>query len=548
MGNVAVSVSGALSKRLLPALAISLAAFFLGSTIFGAYLSFSPVPVVDSWSGMVDFYMKSFADPSVWWAPHNEHHIFFSKLLFWLDMRYFAGSGQLLVPVNILLLLSIWGLLCAYANRLLAGAPTAERLVVCAILVMPCVSWMQSQNIILSFQSMFILVFLMSLLSFYCYARALEAPAHATRWRFLSLALGAACTQCMANGIFVLPMLAVLSWFGERSLRRVLVILLWAAASVLLFLADYKSSAPASLSIAVLLDQPWKAVQFALAYLGNPSYTLFQRDHLPVIGGGIAVALALYLFLNRSVYRSQPYALALFGYLGFVFATAGLTAMGRSAFGTSFSASGRYLTPALTVWAVLLILLLARSRRVAQWSAVALAVIAALLLSAQAGAFKIDISNMGSPHNKAVSALSLRLDIDDINAKNNLALFYTEEIEDIFQRARRARVSIFSERYAYPANQFGRPLAEVDGESCSGAITFQALVDRKRSAYRIGGDLRGGNRKRFRYVLFGDAQGAVTGVALARRDVDGLTGPAGRAYFDGYIVGAPEFSGMRCIR
>jgi hypothetical protein len=543
-----VNAFGALSKRALPVLAISLALYFLGSTILGAYRNFSPVPVVDSWLSMVDFYVKSSDDPSVWWAQHNEHRIFFSKLLFWLDMRYFDGSGQLLVPVNILLLLSIWALLCVYANRLLADAPAMERLVVCAILAMPCLSWMQNQNIVSSFQSMFILVFLVPLLAFYCYARALESPAHASRWRFLSLALGLASMQCMANGIFVLPVLTVMSWLSERSPRRVLVILLWATASVLLFLAGYKSSLAGSLGIAILLDQPWKIVQFIFAYLGNPLYTLFPREDLSIIGGGIVAALAIYMFLTRSVYRSQPYALALFAYIGYVFASAGLTATGRILFGASFSASSRYLTPALTVWAVLLILLLARSRHVARWSAVALAAAAVLLLSVQARALKININNMGSPHTKAVSALSLQLDIHDVEAKKSLVRFHNEEFEAMFQRARRAHVAIFSERYAYPANQLGRPLAEVGGESCAGAITFQELVDPARSAYRIGGNLMGKNRKRFQYVLFGDAQGVVKGVALARRDTDGPTGPAGRAYFDGYFIGTPDVGAMHCIR
>jgi hypothetical protein len=547
-GDAAVDAFGALSKHVLPVLAVSLALFFLGSTILGAYRNFSPVPVVDSWLSMVDFYVRSSDDLSVWWAQHNEHRIFFSKLLFWLDMRYFDGSGQLLVPMNILLLLSIWALLCAYVNRLLADSPARERLVVRAILAMPCLSWLQTQNIVSSFQSMFILVFLVPLLAFYCYARALEAPAHASRWRFLSLALGLASIQCMANGIFVLPMLAAMSWFAERSPRRFFIVLFWAAVAVFLFLAGYKSSFAGSLGVAILLGQPWKIAEFVFAYLGNPLYTLFPREGLAIIGGGIVAALAIYMFLTRSVYRSQPYVLALFAYIGYVFASAGMTATGRILFGASFSASSRYLTPALTVWAVLLILLLARSRRVGQWSAVALAAAAVLLLSVQARAFKINTSNMGSPHNKAVSALSLQLDIHDVEAKKSLVRFHNEEFEAIFQRARRAHVSIFSERYAYPANQFGRPLTEVGGEPCAGAITFQMLADEARSAYRIGGDLKGRNRKRFRYVLFGDAQGIVTGVAFARRDVDGPTGPAGRAYFDGYFIGTPDVGAMRCIR
>jgi hypothetical protein len=321
-----------------------------------------------------------------------------------------------------------------------------------------------------------------------------------------------------------------------------------AAVAIFLFLAGYKRSPAGFMGTAILLGYPWQVVQFALSYIGNPLSILALRNEVSMVGGGIAVALTIYMFLTRSVYRSQPYALALFAYLGFVFASAGLTSAGRALFGMSFAGISRYQTPALTVWAVLLILLLARSRRVALWSAVALAAVAALLLSPQLRAFKIDTSNGGSPHNKMVSALSLQLDLHDLKAKKHLALFYDEGFEAIFQRARRAHVSIFSERYAYPANQFGRPLAEIGGEPCTGAITFQELADEARSAYRIGGDLKGRDRKRFRYVLFDDAQGMVTGVAFARRDVDGPTGPAGRAYFDGYFIGTPDVGAMRCIR
>ena len=52
-GDVAVDAFGALSKRILPVLAVSLALYLLGSTIFGAYRNFSPVPLLDGWGGVL---------------------------------------------------------------------------------------------------------------------------------------------------------------------------------------------------------------------------------------------------------------------------------------------------------------------------------------------------------------------------------------------------------------------------------------------------------------------------------------------------------------
>lgn len=523
-----------------------LAAFFVGTTIYGACFNFSPVPLADSWTGMVDFYLRYSTEPRVWWAQHNEHRIFFSKLLFLLDMRYFEGSGLLLIPVNIALLLLAWWVLAAYANKLIGFSSLQERAMVFAALGMWCLAWAQNQNIIFSFQSMFILVFLLPLASFYCWARALEGSAHARWWRFCSLLFAAATAQCMVNGLLVLPVLAVLSWYSERSRRWFFIILLFAAVSLALFLVGYEKSIGIPGGIAKFKADPLAVVKFALAYLGGPFYAMPQKIEAAVIAGGVAVALAAYLFLRRSVYVLQPYALALLAYIGYVFMTAGITAFGRVMLGVTFAMSSRYQTPALFMWAALLVLLLARSRRVAQWAAVALLAVAALLLPGQMRVFKLDTS-LFTPQTKAVAALSLQLDIHDLDAKRMLALFYTEKIEDIFKRARQHKVAIFSETYAYPANQIGRPLHEAGGEACSGQITFQRLIDKNRVAYRVGGVLAPGSET-VRYVLFGDAQGLVKGIAIPGRDRNGESGLAGPWNFDGYLFDAPRFEELRCVK
>lgn len=546
LGPGIVGRTGSLLQIPLLVLALLLAVFFLGSTIFGAYLNFSPVPMIDSWTGMVDFYLKSRQDPMVWWAQHNEHRIFFSKLLFWLDMRYFSGSGRLLVPANIVLLLLVWGTLSAYANKLIGFSSWRQRVLIAATLGMFCVAWMQSQNIIFSFQSMFILVFLLPLLAFYCLAQALEASPPVLRWRWLSLFFAVASAHCMVNGIFVLPLLALLSWYGERSRRWLAIFLACAAVSLAVFLIGYEKSIASPVGIETLLTKPLSVLAFGLAYLGSPFYLIFGRIELAVAAGAFAIALTMYLWLSRAAHRSSPFALALFSYVLYIFATAGVTAVGRVMFTLPFAASGRYLTPALTMWAALLILLLSRSRHVARWSAVALLAVAALLLPAQMRAFKID-TDMYTPQIKAVSALSLQLGIDDRGARSRLALYLTPKAEDIFRRAREHKVAIFSAEYAYPANQIGRPLREAGGEPCAGQISFQHVIDKNRAAYRIGGSLMPGSPAAVRYVLFGDAGGLVKGIAIPGRDTDGQSGPAGVLNFDGYMFDRPDFVEMRCI-
>jgi hypothetical protein len=147
-----------------------------------------------------------------------------------------------------------------------------------------------------------------------------------------------------------------------------------------------------------------------------------------------------------------------------------------------------------------------------------------------------------------VAALSLQLGIHDLGAKRRLLLFYRENLEPIFQRAREQKVSIFAERYAFPADQVGRRLQDVGGEPCSGQITASLLVDEGRVAYAIAGVLAQDSARDVRYLLLGDGTGIVKGVAIVGRDIPGPDGLFGPLYFDGYIFAAPDFTELRCIR
>lgn len=518
--------------------------FFLLSIIFGAYLNFSPVPFMDSWSGMVGFYVEAQERPLAWWVQHNEHRIFFSKLLFWLDMRYFGGLGLLLIPMNIVLLVLSWWLLVSYANNLIKFPSGKERFLFSAVLGMLCFAWMQSQNIIWSFQSQFILVYFFPLLSFYCWAIAVQAGERSLRWRILSLMLGVASAYCMANGVAVLPALAVLSWLTERSLRWFISIIVCSVVSIAVFSIGYQQGTATAFSYA---DLP-RIINFALAYLGGPLFVIFGKINWAVGAGVIALLLSLYMFLRRSVYHPPAFALALFTFIGYVFATAGITAYGRSFFPIELAASSRYLTPVLMMWGAMLILLVARHQHPLRVSMVALAVFTVLLLSAQMKAFKVDTSSvLPTPHEKAVAALSLQLDIDDQRAKRRLHFWWNPKIDEQYRRAAASKVSIFSTVSAYPADQLGKPLSTAGGAICSGQVTFSKKVDDKRSAYLVAGSLALHTKNIYRYILFADAQGLVAGVAILGRDRKGVDGNLGAHYFDGYLLGSPAFTQMQCL-
>lgn len=520
--------------------------FFLVAVIFGAYINFSPVPYGDSWMGMVDFYIQSNNTPTAWWAQHNEHRIFFSKLLFWLDMRYFDGTGLLLIPFNVILLGLIWLLLLCYSNKLIADTSRTQTALLAATLGLLCFTWIQNQNIIWSFQSQFILVYFFPLLSFYCLALAEQDVTHAFRWRVLSILLGVFSAHCMANGVLALPILALLSWFTQRSLRWFGFLTLCACVSLAVFLIDYQRSPGTDMNLAILQTLPLRVIVFALAYLGGPFMALFGKAEVAIAAGGVAVLLWIHFFLRRSTFQLSPFALALLAYVAYIFATAGVTAFGRTVFPVEFAATSRYLTPTLTMWGALLILLVAKSRYPAQLSAVGFVLLFALLIPFQLHAFKIN-SKMPSPQTKATVALGLQLNIHDQRAKTLLFPIYSPEIEGYFNRAREHQVSIFSPNQAYP-NQVGKPLASAKGSLCAARVTFSEKVDDQKNAYRIGGTIANAAEGRYDYLLFSNEQKIIKGVAILNRDMPGVAGEPGPLNFDGYMFTSPDFSEALCIK
>jgi hypothetical protein len=96
------------------------APFFVLSTIYGAIRNYSPVPYWDMWDGYIGFYERvSAGDWRAWLIAHNQHRMIFSRLFFWLDLKYFRGLSQLLIPLNLVLMALLWAALVLGMRRLL---------------------------------------------------------------------------------------------------------------------------------------------------------------------------------------------------------------------------------------------------------------------------------------------------------------------------------------------------------------------------------------------------------------------------------------------
>jgi hypothetical protein len=532
---------GARSSALLLAVAALSTLFFVVAVLYGTWLNYSPVPLSDSWSGIVGFYLDALDDPWAWWRQHYDHRILVSKLFFWLDMRYLGGSNAPLLGLNFLLMLGIGATFQAYARYLLDLREGETRLLLLAGLMLLALSWIQRQNITWEFQNQFYWVYLLPLLACFAMARSVKAG---TAWLVLSLALGVASTFSMANGIFALPILAMLALALFRSWRQVLPTGLLAVACIGLFFLGYEHTPGREQGMEFFHEHPLTVVAYTLAYLGNPFYWIAGRIEAAVAGGAMAVALLGWLLCSARLRRS-PFALALFAYAAYIIGTAAVTALGRAFYNLELAASSRYTTPALSLWSAVLLLVLARLERPFSLRGrvrVAFLVVLALLGGQQLRAFYFDDPSILflTPHAKESIALGLQMGVRDQQAMLRLSPFSPPgEVPAIIDRARLAKVSIFADGAVSAAERVGQPAAGLGLTACTVEQLQLAAVEGTPGASTVQGRVPGAAEYGWRHLYFVDGQQRVSGLAAIGRVVfNQLSQERGREFFDGYLLGA----------
>ena len=87
-----------------------LAIIFISLAIYGGIQLYSPIPFYDMWDAYLNFYVQvNQGDIAYWWSQHNEHRIVLSRILFWIDIRFFQGRIWFLIVINYLLITITFG-------------------------------------------------------------------------------------------------------------------------------------------------------------------------------------------------------------------------------------------------------------------------------------------------------------------------------------------------------------------------------------------------------------------------------------------------------
>ncbi|CAE6726147.1 hypothetical protein [Paraburkholderia nemoris] len=519
------------------ALPILAALFFAGSTIAGAVRWFSPVPYWDMWDGYVAFFLDvSKGDWSQFFAQANEHRIVFSKILFWLDMRYFAGQSRLLIASNVALLIALWTTFAYIARRLIGGLPS---LMTAALVAIPCFSWMQAENITWSYQSQFFVAYLFPLAALVSLARSLDDPKK-LRWFLIALVLGIASYGSMGNGILGMPALIAAAILSGRATRsRILVLLGTTIICTFLWFHGYESPGRDSASLGAM-------IVFTLAFLGSPFGVVAKNNLVAVAAGTFFVSASILLFVRwwRAGER-DPLMLTTLTFLAYVGATAAGAAHGRASMGVEIGDfSSRYTTPALMGWATLLIVIVAAYRDRSHRALVALSILLPIMfLWSQLPAFDAYPQEL---HKKQwLAALALDLGVMDNNT--TMALYPTDtphnvkRLRNISDQARNEDLSVFSNVDMRKAREFiGKSVLTLGLGDCLGRIDQSEPVKTDSRYVKVAGWAFNDRIRRVPSVVFLASNNVVVGAAFTgyfRPDVEqGVDPKAIGAGFTGYML------------
>tara|TARA_R110002049_G_scaffold220578_2_gene392121 strand:+ start:5145 stop:7244 length:2100 start_codon:yes stop_codon:yes gene_type:complete len=360
------------------------------TTLWGVYSHFSPVPYWDMWDGYLGFFLKaSKGNRSIWIAQHNEHRILLSRLLFWLDLKYFKGVGVFLVCINILIQLGTAYVFVKVVSKRVKS--DVYKTALYAFIFCLLFSWVQNDNFIWGFQSQFLFVYMFALLSFYY----LGEYSNKKKKYHLALALFFACcsTYSMANGLLTFPLLILQALILRNSKLSIAAIVLTAIAISIIYFQNYNKPAGHSSIVESIVQHPFFVLRFMCAYLGSPFHPVLKSIHIATVAGGIFIfgaGACGYLIIKKRLLDSVNVTMCIF--LLFILGTAFATATGRIKFGIYAATAGRYMTPALIGWVTLILLSFLNRASLPQFifkcAKFALICMPALLLTRQVKAFE----------------------------------------------------------------------------------------------------------------------------------------------------------------
>lgn len=528
--------------------------------VWGAARSHLPVPYWDMWNGTLKFISKvQDGDFSAWWGFHNEHRIFFSRVLFWVDYKFFKFNLWFLIAFNYVILIFIISVFYVFSIMINRYRGFSVILPNSFLFVFGfCFLWSQSQNFLWGFQSQFFLVQLLPLLAL------LMAAFSVTRSSSLLLVasgfVGFLAIGTMANGILALPVLTVYLGFQRRKIITIVIFACVSIVTILVYMQGIGGHVQGEGSPGTLtnfLSNPVGSLKYTLMYIGSPLYFLFESEYISLLGGvffSFLFALYSLSLLIRSKTKASPFEWALIFYIGYILVSGLVTAAGRISFGFGSSLASRYTTPAIMAWSALIILLwgapslkwLLRRPVVVSVARLTVVVFCVFTLVKQTKALD------GRPQqiNESMQGMmALSMDVSDPEVTRKLYPHRSSYFFNIVEDARSRRLSAFGHfPFDHMVGGMGKSVETSGNIQCLGEIhNFEKIDDP--NFYKLTGVLAWAEPQSLLTFIAEDQ--IIVGFALTELDSN-----AGQAYsaendrpFVGYLLkSAVKHSGVDHIR
>jgi hypothetical protein len=432
--------------------------------------TYSPTPFSDQWANVWWWRELSQGRPlaDYLFSQHNEHRLFFPRLVFLADFKWFQGR-------NILNLVAIGVIQLAGAAFYIKVARVRQLRWLGVLGLSVAVSLMflllQWENFFWGFQVQFVGVFVAGAWALYLFLLASADPSR-VRWGPLAgaLALLTIATFSMANGFFAGAVMVLVGLLTRRNLAATGIALVATVLLAALFLRDYHIVREHT-SNAMLLRHPGRYLHYVLAYLGNV-WARAQPWRGELAGAlGVLATLAMTVVVLRDRERDLPRT-ALFAVALFIGVTAVVTGAGRLGLGEGQAFSSRYVTPACHFWAAqaLFWTLTAQS---APSRGLKLAVAGVLLVAYLA---MLPLQRVG--HNELLAtrepivqgSSALLSGVEDQEALANL---YPElgKVHDLKPFLRENKLATFADDPGYRVgSRFEAPIVPVGEDTCRGYI------------------------------------------------------------------------------
>ncbi|WP_321912931.1 hypothetical protein [Paraburkholderia sp. J11-2] len=513
-----------------PAVVFSLGATIFATTLFGVVLHFSPIPYGDQWDGTLGFYLHALEHPwAAFFGLHNEHRLFFSRLIFFADMRYLGGRNVLDLAANVVLAALIAIALYRITCRNLTHS-RASRMIAAGGVLAFAFAWMQSENFTWGFQNQWFAVYLFGLYAFDALdlsesARLRGASASSAGWFALAIGSAIMAAFSMVSGVLVAPVLAVQAMYLRTTRVRLLVIAVATVTIWLTYFTGWHSNSPSGGLRDAVVHHPFGVLLYVLLYLGSPATWGCLGMPTTALWGAVVLASLIYALWialrRRAVVSSALLAMAVF-----ISASAFVTAVGRIGFGLDTATLSRYTTGPLLMTASLLAFLWLNETR-PDWRRVIVGGFIFVLVMIAVAQRMVFHSTHRELYAKRVAGLAVRADIYDAPYT---AMIYPNPaaLQAVATRAQAAGLSIF----APDQRDFAVPPEVVSASArCIGKIdSIKATATPERFA-ATGWLYDPANKRYVSSIVIADSTGKVLGTGITgaeRPDLAPITGSKDR--------------------